>query len=259
MDLSVYDLIVVNSSGGKDSECALFETLRQLKEQGLNTEVVVSHQDLQESEWKGVWELVLEQSKHFGIERTFKSRRTNKSGEEETLLQYAERRGAWPDSTRRWCTSDFKRDPGNKLLTRLANELREKGIERPRILQVFGFRAEESPARAKRPVFSNEKRATSGKKLVDNWLPIHDWKETKVWEVIKIERIPYHEAYDLGMPRLSCVFCVFASKHALKIAGEANPDLLQKYVDVEARIEHSFRKDTSLAAVQEELKNENRI
>jgi len=256
MDLSTYDLIVVNSSGGKDSECALYETLRQLKIQGLQTEVVVSHQDVQESEWKGVWELVLRQSEYFGISRTFKSRRVDKNGKEETLLEYAERRGAWPDSTRRWCTSDFKRDPGNKILSKLANELRAQGIERPRVLQVFGFRSEESPARAKRPVFDNDKRATSGKKLVDNWLPIHDWSETKVWEVIKSEGIPYHEAYDLGMPRLSCVFCVFASKHALKIAGKANPELLEKYVEVEKRINHTFRKDTSLADIQTELQIE---
>lgn len=52
------------------------------------------------------------------------------------------------------------------------------------------------------------------------------------------------------MPRLSCVFCVFAPFSALVIAGQNNPELLQKYVDVEERIGHSFNKDFSLKDVQ---------
>ena len=51
----------------------------------------------------------------------------------------------------------------------------------------------------------------------------------------------YHHAYDLGMPRLSCVFCIFAPESALLVAGKHNPDLLKQYVAVEEKIGHSFK------------------
>jgi hypothetical protein len=53
------------------------------------------------------------------------------------------------------------------------------------------------------------------------------------------------------MPRLSCVFCIFAPKAALVIAGKDKPELLQEYVDLEAEIGHTFRTDLTLAEVQE--------
>jgi hypothetical protein len=53
--------------------------------------------------------------------------------------------------------------------------------------------------------------------------------------------VNYHFAYDLGMPRLSCCFCIFASEDALMIAGKHNPELLTEYVRVETKIDHTFK------------------
>ncbi|MCH7902290.1 hypothetical protein IIC68_00900 [archaeon] len=62
-----------------------------------------------------------------------------------------------------------------------------------------------------------------------------------------------HHAYALGMPRLSCVFCIFAPKAALKIAGRANPELLATLVQVEKDVRSTFKADLSLAEIKAEL------
>ena len=62
--------------------------------------------------------------------------------------------------------------------------------------------------------------------------------------------VPHHRAYDLGMPRLSCVLCIFAPRDALILAGLHNPALLADYVAVENQIGHTFRQDQTLVEIQ---------
>jgi hypothetical protein len=59
--------------------------------------------------------------------------------------------------------------------------------------------------------------------------------------------------HDQGMPRLSCVFCIFSPLDALVVAGTANPDLLDKYIEVEKKIGHSFRQNFSIAEVKTKI------
>jgi hypothetical protein len=60
------------------------------------------------------------------------------------------------------------------------------------------------------------------------------------------------------MKHLSCVFCVFAPRKALLIAGEHNPELLSEYVAAERRMGHTFRVDQSLVEIQNALKGRDR-
>ena len=85
---------------------------------------------------------------------------------------------------------------------------------------------------------------------MDEWLPIHNWSEREVWKRIYDSGVPHHKAYDLGMKRLSCVFCVFAPRKALIFAGQHNPELLSDYVAAERRMGHTFRVDQSLVEIQ---------
>jgi 3'-phosphoadenosine 5'-phosphosulfate sulfotransferase (PAPS reductase)/FAD synthetase len=68
---------------------------------------------------------------------------------------------------------------------------------------------------------------------VDEWLPIHHWTAKQVWRRIKEKGIPYHPVYHLGMPRLSCMFCVLASRAALVLAARLNPKGARKRLLVE--------------------------
>lgn len=246
MALSAHDLIIINSSGGKDSLCAIFEVCKMAKQQGFPLDkIIVSHQDLGKSEWKHTKDLAEMQALLFGL-RFVVSKRRDKNGKEETLLEYAKRRGKWPSSTQRWCTSDFKRGPGARVVT-----AETKNMGKCSVLYVFGFRREESPARAKKVPFKLNKMLTTKQRTVYDWCPILEWSVDLVWYTIHKHSLPYHKAYDLGMPRLSCVFCIFSPFDALVLAGKHNPELLEEYVQVEQEIGHTFRQDCSLKSVQE--------
>lgn len=147
-------------------------------------------------------------------------------------------------------------------MTRLVREKRDamkaSGIKKPRqirILNCMGMRAQESPARAKKPALSVDERASNGYRHVDAWLPIHHWTEAQVWKRIAAEGIEIHPAYGMGMPRLSCSFCVLASRGALVLAAQLRPALAQDYVRVEIKTGHRFRNDLSMVEIVAEARS----
>lgn len=239
MNLAEFDLIVVNSSAGKDSQTMLDVVCRLAAEQGVLARVVVVHANLGRVEWKGTAALAAAQAAHYGVEYFEMSRPQG------DLLTHVEARGKWPSSSARYCTSDHKRGQVAKIITRLA---RERGARR--VLNCLGMRADESPSRAKLIELERDERLSTTSREVVRWLPIHSMTTAEVWASIKRSGVPHHPAYDLGMPRLSCCFCIFALKAALIVAGRHNPELLDEYVAVEARIGHGFTKRLRIAEVK---------
>ena len=162
----------------------------------------------------------------------------------------------WPGSTSRFCTSDHKRGPLRTIYTKLAREFREQHPEHGpvKILNCMGMRAEESPARAKMEPYSFCASASTQKtKQIWDWLTIQDWPLEEVWSDIRQSGVQHHWAYDIGMPRLSCILCVFAPKDALTLAGRHNPELLQQYVELEEEIGYAFRQKLSLKEIQQDI------
>jgi len=248
-----YDLILINSSAGKDSQAMLDYVVSLCDAQGVSRDrIVVVHCDLGRVEWKGTAELAREQAEHYGLRFEIVSRELG------DLLDQVEQRhesnvakgkdiAPWPSSEARWCTSDQKTSQVLKLITRLTAELNLS--RQARILNCLGIRAQESPARAKKASFEVDKKATNGKRHVDRWLPIFDWKVEQVWDRIRQSGVRYHEAYDLGMERLSCCFCVLATKADLTIAVTHNPELADEYVAVERRVGKTFTAQFSIADI----------
>lgn len=239
-DLASYDVILVNTSAGKDSQAMLALVVELAERAGVRDRVVAVHADLGRVEWQGTRELAARQCAMLGVPlRVVRARRD--------LLAHVEDRGKWPGmGPTRYCTSDHKRTPVGKLITAL---VAERGLGGPRdrkarVLNALGLRAAEGSARSKRPPFKEAIRGSSGRRQIDEWLPIHAWSLDDVWARIRASGLPHHPAYDLGMPRLSCVFCIYASRDALLLAGEHNRALLDVYVEVEARIGHAFTQDS---------------
>jgi 3'-phosphoadenosine 5'-phosphosulfate sulfotransferase (PAPS reductase)/FAD synthetase len=251
-DLRDFDWIVVSTSAGKDSQAQLHVVCTEAAELGILDRVVAVHCDLKRAEWAGTRELAERQAARYGVRFEVVTR---KQGD---LVDHIRARGLWPSSTARYCTSDHKRGQVYTLLTQLAKESREAGTPRARMLNIIGYRAEESPARAKKEAKSYflNKRASNGRREVWDWYPVISWTETQVWDLIRSEGLESHRAYALGMPRLSCVFCVFAPKAALELAGRHNPELLQTYVDLEDEMGHLFRKGFSIHEVQDAIKRD---
>jgi 3'-phosphoadenosine 5'-phosphosulfate sulfotransferase (PAPS reductase)/FAD synthetase len=259
-DLRSYDVILVNSSAGKDSQAMLDEVWGRAVLAGVADRVVVVHADLGRMEWPGTKELARLQAELYGA-RFEVVRRTGCDLLARVLDKFRKDRAAgkvrppWFDKARRWCTSDFKRGPVRTLMTRLADEHREARGPKSvcRILNCMGMRAQESDKRAKMVAFERDDKASNGRRAVDTWLPIHDWDVDRVWARIRTSGVPHHPAYDMGMKRLSCVFCIYAPRPALMLAGSLNPGLLSEYVEVEHQTGYEFVRGLSLTSVQEAL------
>lgn len=267
-DLPSYDWIVLNSSGGKDSQTMLAHVCDQAREKKIPTQrLVIAHAELEE-EWPGTKELAAEQARHYGLR--FEVVRREQGG----LLEHVRGRRrtldaggrtdapAWmAPGIARFCTSDHKRGPIRTLFTRLVEETRKgRGLnprgrkgEPVRILNCLGMRADESSCRAKLLPFSVCEDETNGRKQVWDWLPIHEWSVEQVWADIHRRGVPHHWAYDIGMSRLSCCFCIYAPYEALLLSGHYNTALLRKYVEVEREVRSTFKVDLSLEKVLKDV------
>lgn len=228
-------LFVSNHSGGKDSQAMLIKLLEIIPREQL----IVAYADLGSVVWPGAKELARKQAEDAGL--PFIVARANK-----TLLGMVEKRFAerpevpsWPSSATRQCTSDLKRGPIQREVRRYAKEKSFKYI-----VNCLGLRAGESTARRKRPPFSKMGISNSVNTWYE-WLPVHDLAAYDIFQVILDAGQQPHYAYGLeiiaGHPvatkneRLSCVFCIMASKNDIHHGGQAHPDLLQTYHQLEVK------------------------
>ena len=220
-------LVVLNHSGGKDSQAMTILVSREVPREQL----LVVHAPLGEVEWPGTIEHI-EDTIPFGVPLIFAPVASGK-----TLLERVEERGLWPSNSARWCTSDFKRSPIERELRRYLKAEPRFGS---RIVSAMGMRAEESPARAKLiPWRQNGRNSKAGRKWFD-WLPIHGLKTDDVFRIIAEPGQVPHWAYGAGMSRLSCSFCILASRADLRRAAELRPSLYRNYVALEKRIGHTL-------------------
>lgn len=222
---------VVNHSGGKDSQ-AMSIILSQIIPAD---QILLVHAELPEADWQGIpqhinatkpqgWVLnVVSADKTFFdmVERRFESRPEVPS---------------FPSPQHRQCTSDLKRGPVAKLVRYVAkNRKLKRSPKNQTFVHCIGIRAEESSSRAKQSTFKLDKRESKAGRTVYQWLPIHEMTETEVRRTVADEGQELHPAYAAGMTRLSCCFCIMASKGDLTTAAKLNPELYARYVELEQR------------------------
>lgn len=218
-------LFVSNHSGGKDSQAMLIKLLDVIPAHQL----VVVHASLGSVEWPGALELARDQASAAGLSFIVATAR-------KTLLEMVERRfesrpevPCWPSASTRQCTSDLKRGPIQREVRRYA---KANGFKT--IVNCLGLRAQESPGRAKRQVLSKMSISNSVNTWFE-WLPIHGLLTGEVFDTIRKAGQQPHYAYALGNERLSCVFCIMASRNDLRNGAKYHPDLLEQYAVLEAR------------------------
>jgi 3'-phosphoadenosine 5'-phosphosulfate sulfotransferase (PAPS reductase)/FAD synthetase len=239
-DLAGYDLILVSTSGGKDSQATLDAVATAAEAAGVSHRVTALHCDLGHVEWPGAADLARRQAAHYRIPIHTRSA-------PRPLLDDIRRRRRWPAAHARYCTSSQKRDVGRRLITELVHGIGPLPGGRPaRVLHALGMRAAESRARARRPVFAPDTAASSGRRQVSTWLPIHDLSTDQVWRRIHRSGVPHHPAYDAGMSRLSCSLCPLAARADITLACQLRPDLAAEYAALETEIGHTFRPDLAL-------------
>lgn len=250
-------LFFLNHSAGKDSQ-AMTALVRAVVP---DSQIVVIHADLGRCEWTGVQEHI---RATIGGLPLHVIRAVDKNGDEKDLLDVIEKRAAdlvargknyapWPSSGQRFCTSDFKRGPLQKLIRAI---MKERGAKLA--VNCMGLRADESDKRecgldkasyaqtgAATTLDLSDDLSLAGREVYD-WLPIHHLKVEDVWAAIAAAGQKPHFAYGEGMSRLSCCFCILAKASDLRRSAELNPRLYAEYVALEQRTGKTMKSGKSL-------------
>jgi len=221
-------LVVVNHSGGKDSQRMLIELLSHASI--ARKQILVVHAALGDVEWPGAMELARDQAAAAGV--AFLVARAPK-----TFMQMVDRRfaarpdvPAFPQAANRQCTSDLKRDPIMREVRRYA-----KANGFTTIITCMGLRAAESPKRAKMQTWTKSTRGSVAGRNWFEWLPIHAMSTADVFAGIAAAGQKPHYAYALGNERLSCVFCILGSANDARNGAVHHPELYAQYVAAEER------------------------
>lgn len=217
-------LFVVNHSGGKDSQAMLIKIRALVPVE----RILVIHATLPGVEWEGTEEHVYKTSHGLDVI-------TVQAGK--TFFEMVKHRGMWPSPQYRQCTSDLKRGPIEKgIRGYIKANPQFNGL----VVNCMGLRAEESSSRAKAETFKlNKRNSKAGREWYD-WLPIHSMLIGEVFQTIADAGQIAHWAYEAGMSRLSCCFCIMSSRSDLITAAKLNPGLYQQYVNLEKKIDHTF-------------------
>jgi len=211
-------LYVVNHSGGKDSQAMYLLLSKVIPAHQL----VVIHANLPEVEWHGTLEHIQNTIFHelFVVQA------------KKTFLGMVENRGMFPSPKYRQCTSDLKRAPIDSKIIQICNE---RGFTK--VVSCMGLRAQESSNRAKKETWRRVESKCNSKREWFEWLPIHGWSTEEVFGYISQNNQKPHWAYEKGMSRLSCCFCIMASREDLTTAAKLNPELYKKYVELEKKLD----------------------
>ena len=165
-------------------------------------QLVIVHAELPEVDWEGI---------RSHIEATAGDLPIHYCTAASTFFQMVERRGMFPSPSNRQCTSDLKRTPIERTIRAIS-----KATGQTLFVDCVGLRAQESASRAKAQVFKHDAKNSKAGREIYTWLPIHHWTVEMVWSAIKLAGQEPHWAYQAGMSRLSCCFCIMSSKDDLK-------------------------------------------
>ena len=225
----------ISHSGGKDSQ-AMYLHICSIATPA--DTITVVHADLGTVEWNGTQAHIRATVHHpLNVVSAIWA-----DGSPKYLLDMVQRRGMFPSSAQRYCTSDLKRGPIEKFIR---HDMKRRGITTA--VNCMGLRAQESPARAKKPTRQLNARLSKAGRTVEDWLPIHDWDVSQVFDTIAAAGQKPHYAYALGNERLSCVFCIFGSPNDLRNGAAQRPELAAAYIELEARTGKTMFHTASLA------------
>lgn len=219
--------LVINFSGGKDSSAMLAylcERYPRRPKHVVFADTGWEHDDAEE------WSRAI--VARFGLPLHV-VRNVNKD-----FFQMVRQRHKFPSPAQRQCTSDLKRAPIQTWIRR--------HVADPLIINCLGLRAEESPARARKPRLARDRTLSNSKRTVWTWLPIHEWTEQQVRTYLTERDIPLHPVYQY-LNRFSCQVCIYMSKRDLLAVKAHNPVAFQRIADLEQEIGFTMQPGQSIS------------
>jgi DNA sulfur modification protein DndC len=244
-------LFVSNNSGGKDSQvmlATLCDIVPRKQILSLHASLGEDGKHVQGVEWPDTMKWVRYMSEGLGVE-------VATCQADKTLFEMIDRSAArlkeqgrydeaspWPSPKFRQCTSDLKRGPLEKAIKAHIKSNGLNGI----VVNCMGLRAQESSKRAQAVPWQRKKAKETSRGAVREWyewLPIHHLRTEQVFSLIAKAGQKPHWAYEMGMTRLSCCFCIMANEQDLKTAARLRPELYERYVIKERELGKTMRMD----------------
>ena len=159
-------------------------------------------------------------------------------------------------SGRLFTQSRFGRPNTSEMKTQIiARAIRARHPVGP-VVSALGLRWEESAARSRQPVAKRDAALTRARGLGLTWNAIIHWPRRDVLDYISLHGGVLHEAYRIyGSSRVSCAFCVLASRSDLGAASRCgdNAAVYRELVALEARSTFSFQPGGWLGDVAPDL------
>lgn len=242
-------VFALNLSGGKDSTMTAHAGSQILDSLGHDrSRRILIHADLGRAEWRSTHATVQRQADEIGLPLVYVRRtagdmvarweqRYEQGWALYEQLKLARLRGPWSASGQRFCTAELKRDVLHQYLSAT--------YPGETIVSVLGIRHQESTGRANTPISKVDAKLTRANGTNGIlWHPSIHLTTDQVFQYHRDHGLTLHEAYAIyGATRLSCAFCVLASKHDITISAgvTANRDLYRLLVEIEARTGFSFQ------------------
>jgi 3'-phosphoadenosine 5'-phosphosulfate sulfotransferase (PAPS reductase)/FAD synthetase len=152
----------------------------------------------------------------------------------------------WSTPSMRFCTSELK--------TAIISRYLAKRFKGQAIISANGIRREESPNRAKAPVYKS--KAVNSTTSIFDYHPILDYKKTDVFSLLDSKNFPVHEAYTIyGTSRVSCCYCIMSSLDDLIASSrcEDNQGVYLEMVSLEIASTFSFQSNQWLGDINPDL------
>lgn len=230
------DKVVLSISGGKDSSVLMQWAVDRIPKEKL----ICVHAEI-DIDWKETIPIVKQQCEHFGLPLVI-VKAVDKDGQDkgflsQLLTKRKDRKTGelketkFPDMGNRWCTSVLKIGPIDKYVRTL----------RGNVLVLLGERREESPKRAVLNEYRPDLENTIEGRYVVKFSPILDLSVSEVWKIISDNKLPVHPCYGWGVSRASCAICIFSSAKEIVLAKKHAPEIVEKYMETEKQISHSFK------------------
>lgn len=243
--------LILSCSGGKDSDAMAYTLADYHHQNQLTGGLVMVHADLGRSEWRETPAYVSQLAKKLDVDLHVVKHHKFDSVVDGIYDRMAKRPDVppFPSSAARWCTSDFKRNPISKWI-------RNQYPENATVICAMGLRADESSARAKKPILQlrPSTQAPTKNRIVYNWNPIHHWSSEDVWDCIQhyADGVA-HPAYELGNDRLSCAMCVLGCRGDLRNGAYNRPAVFREMVQIEIDTGYTFQQGKPLYEVAPDL------
>lgn len=143
--------------------------------------------------------------------------------------------GRFPSKMAKFCTKELKLFP----LEATRKPLWEAGVS---TVDWIGERAQESKARAKKPVLE---RVPKGGAWRVQYRPIHGWNHQEVFAIAKRHGLKPNPLYLLGASRVGCWPCINSRKAEVGIIATQTPEKIDTLREWERRVSLVSRRDNS--------------